>query len=109
MLANLVTITTLHYNINGIDPNWALTCENSMGSDSVQESKISSIVVRFNIPVDCAVLIDHVWYGRPVVTGLAMKGICEVDDPDQIQACVWHVEKVPEDQSKTTPKFRIAF
>lgn len=46
---------------------------------------------------------------RPAVTGLAMKGICEVDDPDQIQACVWHVDKVPADRAKSTPKFQIAF
>lgn len=48
-------------------------------------------------------------FGGPAVTGLAMKGICEVDDPDQIQACVWHVDKVPADRSKSTPKFQIAF
>ena len=46
---------------------------------------------------------------RPAVTGLAMKGICEVDDPDQIQACVWHVDTVSSDRVKTTPKFQIAF
>ena len=46
---------------------------------------------------------------RPAVAGLAMKGICEVDDPDQIQACVWHVDTVPSDRVKTTPKFQIAF
>lgn len=48
-------------------------------------------------------------FGGPAVTGLAMKGICEVDDPDQIQACVWHVDKIPADQAKATPMYQIAF
>jgi len=48
-------------------------------------------------------------FGGSAASGLQMRGICEVDDPDQIQACVWHVDKVPADRAKSTPKFQIAF
>jgi len=47
-------------------------------------------------------------FGGPAVSGLQMKGICEVDDPDQIQACVWSVVPVTEN-ANATPKFQIAF
>ena len=38
-----------------------------------------------------------------------MRGICEVDDPDQIQACVWQVVHVDADSGTSRPKYEIAF
>ena len=42
-------------------------------------------------------------------SGITMKGICAVDDPDQIQACLWRVDPVPKDTPQGEAKYQILF
>ncbi|KAK9820235.1 hypothetical protein WJX72_007751 [[Myrmecia] bisecta] len=50
-------------------------------------------------------------FGGPVKVGdLHMLGNCTASDPDEIQACVWRVEKVPDaHESKPRAKYHIEF
>lgn len=49
-------------------------------------------------------------FGGPAVeSGVQMKGICSVDDPNQIQACLWRVDPVPSETPKDESRYQILF
>ena len=42
-------------------------------------------------------------------SGVQMKGICAVDDPDQIQACLWRVDETTKNTLQAESKYQILF